>query len=121
MLPLKNRLKKNRDFQKILKTGKKYFSGGILLKVASNNLNQTRVGFIISAKFAKKAAERNKIKRTLREQMRRELAGIQTGLDLLVIPLKKGAGKTEREKLAQDAVVAIGKGGLGKGNKKLFK
>jgi len=88
MLPKNNRLKKRKDFQKVMRRGKGLREDFLFLKFLKNNLKVVRVGFIVSQKIAKKATQRNKIKRRLREGLREKLAQIKKGYDLIFIAQK---------------------------------
>ena len=88
MLPVRNRLKKKKDFERIFKEGQGFKQGFLYLKIKKNNLKSSRFGFIVSKKFAKKAVIRNKIKRRLRELIKIKLPEIKKGIDgiIIVIP-----------------------------------
>ena len=88
MLPKENRLKKNKDFERVFKTGKGYKENFLFLKITKNNLETSRFGFIVSKKFSKKAVIRNKVKRQLRELVKARLPKIKKGIDgiILIIP-----------------------------------
>ena len=66
MLPKVNRLKKNKEFERVFKKGQSFREDFLILKAVSNNLKNSRFGFIVSSKILKKAVVRNKIKRWLR-------------------------------------------------------
>ncbi len=83
MLPLKNRLLKKGDFQKVYRQGKIFFSPNISLGYSSNSLPFTRIGFVVSKKCFKKAADRNRIKRLMREIIRLSLPQIIIGVDII--------------------------------------
>lgn len=85
MLPLKNRLKKTKDFEKVFRQGFYISDGFITLKVAKNNLEVTRFGFIVGTKISKKAVVRNKIKRWLRAAVFPDLKNIKPGFDVAVM------------------------------------
>jgi len=85
MLSKENRLKKKKDFGKVLKLGKGFKQKALLLKTAKNDLPQTRFGFIVSKRTAKKATDRNKIKRQMREIVRKNIGNIKKGYDVVVI------------------------------------
>ena len=87
MLPKENRLKKKKDFEKLFKEGKSFKEKFLVLKVNNNNLDDNRFGFIVSKKISKKAVVRNKIKRQLREIVRKEINNYQKGFDVAVIAL----------------------------------
>lgn len=85
MLAKINRLKKRKDFELIFKKGKKFKEDFLVLKIIKNNLNQSRFGFIVGGKISKKATLRNKIKRRLRELVRKKLEKIKKGFDAILI------------------------------------
>lgn len=100
MLQKISRLQKNKDIERVLKEGKGLKEDGLALKTAKNNLNQSRFAFLVSKKISKKASQRNKIKRRLREIIKKQLAEIKKGRDYLIITLpgieKKDQKETEK-------------------------
>ena len=87
-MPRKNRLKKKKDFERVLKEGKCFFEEGLFLKIIENQLNFPRFGIVVGKKISKKAVLRNKLKRRLREILRKKLAQIKNVDGVLVA--KKG-------------------------------
>jgi len=85
MLPEINRLKKKKDFERVLKKGKGYKEDFLYLKIIRNNLKNSRFGFIVSNKFSKKAVVRNKIKRRLKSLTKIKLSRIEKGIDGVII------------------------------------
>jgi ribonuclease P protein component len=85
MLPKRNRLKRKKDFQKVLKNGKGLKEDLLVLKMVKNNLLQSRFGFIVGTKVSKKAVLRNKLKRRLRELVREKIEKIKEGFDIVFI------------------------------------
>lgn len=83
MLPKENRLKKKKDFNRVTTRGQQVSGSFLILKFYSNELDLTRVGFVVSKKVSKKAVLRNQVKRRLREAVRAELAQIRTGFDMV--------------------------------------
>ncbi len=67
MLPQKNRLKLNRDFSKIFKTGHSYYGRFVGVKVKKNETNNNRFAVVVSVKINKSAVKRNLIKRKIKE------------------------------------------------------
>ena len=63
----KNRLKKKRDFEEVFKKGKAVKGSFLFIKYRKNELDAARFGFVVSAKVAKKAVERNRIRRIFSE------------------------------------------------------
>lgn len=85
MLPLKNRLKKGKDFQKVFKEGKLSLQEDIILKYTKNGLMVSRIGFAIGKKITQKTVQKNRIKRILREAFHQHLENINAGFDIIVI------------------------------------
>lgn len=85
MLAKENRLKSKKDFEKVFKNGKGISDNFIYLKFITNNLKNSRFGFIVSTKFSKRATKRNKMKRWAREAIKKTLCGIKNGLDIVII------------------------------------
>ncbi|MBZ1345130.1 MAG: ribonuclease P protein component [Candidatus Nealsonbacteria bacterium] len=85
MLSKENRIKKKKDFERIFKEGQGFKEDFLFLKIAQNNLNISRFGFIVSKNFSKKAVFRNKMKRKLRELVRIKLDKIKKGIDGILI------------------------------------
>lgn len=81
MLPIKNRLKKKKDFERVFKKGKGFKEGFLFLKIVKNNLKESRFGFIVSKEVSKKAVIRNKIKRKLKKSVQLNLLKIKDGID----------------------------------------
>lgn len=85
MLPKRNRLKKNKDFENVFKKGQGFKEDFLYLKIKKNSLKSSRFGFVVSKKFSQKAVARNKVKRRLRELIRTKLPKIKKGIDGVVI------------------------------------
>ncbi len=97
MLPLDNRIRKKKEFDKIFKEGIVSQSDSIIIKILKNDQKKTRFGFIVSKKVSPKATERNKIKRILREQIRIRLPEIKKGFDMVIISKKEALEKNSKE------------------------
>ena len=89
MLAPKNRLRKKQDFENVFKKGISFFFENISIRVAENNQKHSRIGFVVSSKFSKKAVERNKIKRQLRAILFQNVPALKSGKDVVIIPFKK--------------------------------
>ena len=85
MLALKNRLAKEKDFQNVFKKGKSFKQDFLVIKTAKSKLKDSRFGFVAGKNFSKKATERNKIKRRLREIIKKRFNQIKTGTDVVLI------------------------------------
>ncbi len=70
MLPRVSRLKRSRDFQAVYKRRASWASPSLVLYVRFRTPREpaaSRLGFVISKKIAKRAHDRNRLKRRLRE------------------------------------------------------
>jgi len=105
MLKKQNRLRGEKDFEKIIKKGERFWDIFLFLKVIKNNLMIVRVGLVISRKVSKKAVERNRIKRQLSEILRIKINEINSGYDLVFF-VKKGI-KTRSFSEIKESVEAL--------------
>ena len=85
MLAKRNRLKKQKDFERVFKKGRGAKEDFLYLKVVKNELKSSRFGFVVSKKFSKKAVLRNRIKRRLAELIRIKLPKIKKGIDVAIV------------------------------------
>lgn len=84
------KIKKNEEFQKIYKVGKKAFGYYALIYINKNNLDHNRGGFVVSKKTGN-AVCRNKLKRLFREYYRQTDSARKKGYDIVFIA-KRNAG-----------------------------
>ena len=91
MLPLQNRLTRREDFALVFKQGIYVGQGELSLKFLKTNNPFTKIGFPVGKNYSKKAVERNRIRRTLREAVRSQLALLKPGycIVLMVKPQSK--------------------------------
>lgn len=92
-----NQLKKDKEFDKVFKNGRSSFSKILGIKAAINGSGTSRFGILVSNKISKKAVERNRIKRQIREVIRLELKKIKPGFDVVIITLPAVFGQSYRE------------------------
>lgn len=85
MLPAYARLKKEQDFNLVWRKGRSYFSRYLLLKMLKKKIKYTRFGIIVSNKVSKKATQRNRLKRRIREILRLKLDKITPGHDCVIV------------------------------------
>lgn len=85
-LSKKERLRKDKEFQAVFREGKKLWINSILLIIYKpNSLNYRRLGIVVSKKI-KKATQRNKVKRWIRELFRRNKDWFPKNCDIIIIP-----------------------------------
>jgi len=108
MLPQKNRLKKEKDFDEVFEKGKGFNSSLLFLKAKRNNLKVKRFGFVVSQKVSKKAIVRNRVKRFLREAIKERLKEIKSGVDIVLVT-KPGIEKEDSLKIKKTVFILLEK------------
>ncbi len=87
MLAPTNRLVRTKDIEQAFKQGRSFFGRNLGIKTINNKLGFNRFAIVVSTKISKKATERNKIKRRLREILRLENGFLKAGYDLVIVAL----------------------------------
>lgn len=87
MLAKKNRLTKKNDFDFVFKKGLSIFNTHLGVKAIKNNLPHSRFGVIVSNKISKKANERNKIKRRIKDFLKTINKNQKINIDCVIITL----------------------------------
>lgn len=77
------RIKKNKDFQKLLRKGKKCYASSLVLLYAP--AKSVRMGICVGKKHGK-AHTRNRIKRLLREVFRKQVPYLKGGYSFILLP-----------------------------------
>lgn len=99
---------KNKDIRTILKKGQSFQTKHFIVLYKKNRFDKNRFAFVLSKKFSKKAVERNRIKRIIKEALRLySKGGLPTGFDVVIIPKKNIFGK-KTQQLAED-IAEIGR------------
>ena len=111
MLIKEKRIKKRKEFEAIFKNSKSLRDNLFILKVAKNNLQISRFGFIVSQKVSKKAVVRNKVRRRLVATIKAEEKNIKEGNDLVFIALS-GIEKKEFSEIKGAVNNALVKAGV---------
>lgn len=97
MLNKQNRLKEKKDFEKVFKKGKSYFCDILGIKTTENNQKINRFAVVVGAKISKKANERNRVKKRIKDVLRRENQNLKPGKDFVVITLPEIKNKEYKE------------------------
>lgn len=77
------RLRRRSDFQALREQGSSRAHPLLVLRVVANGLSHPRFGFIVGKRVARKAVDRNRVRRRLRESVR--VMPVRAGWDLLFI------------------------------------
>ena len=90
------RLKKHREFEKVYVHGKSLGGSTVAFYFCPNDLGYPRAGFVASKKISKRAVDRNRAKRLMREVFRLNKHRIKP-VDLIFIARKGILGKRYQE------------------------
>jgi len=115
MLPQQSRMRRPEDFRRVLRTGRRaggsVIAGHLLLADGSTGEvrsgDPAKVGLVVSRAVGS-AVVRNRVKRRLRELMRRRLASLPGGC-LLVLRAHPAAAGVRQADLAADLDLVIGR------------
>ena len=114
MLPQQSRMRRPEDFRRVLRTGRRaggsVVAGHFLLAGSDGPVRSgesAKVGFVVSRAVGS-AVVRNRVKRRLRELMRRRLASLPGGC-LLVLRAHPAAAGVRQADLAADLDLVIGR------------
>jgi ribonuclease P protein component len=92
MIKKANRLTRKKDFDAVWQKGRSSFDKIFGVKVLSSGLQANRFGIMAGLKFSKKAVERNKIKRRIREIIGAEENNLKKGFDIAITVLPAARG-----------------------------
>ncbi|MFA6193267.1 MAG: ribonuclease P protein component [Parcubacteria group bacterium] len=105
MLPTPHRLKGKKVFNDIFRLGKTFSNDVLLMKIVSGEKDQpAKFGFAASLKFSKKAVERNKAKRWMREAVRARIKEVQLGKEVVFLINPKFPKEKLSLKLIQESI-----------------
>lgn len=104
MLPRENRLRRTRDFARTRRLGTSAGTSLVVLYVLPSRNPQVRIGFSVSKRIGK-ATVRNRVKRLLREAVRKQLPALLPAHDLVFIARPPSAGATYEQ--VADAVAYL--------------
>jgi ribonuclease P protein component len=117
MLPQRSRMRRSEEFRQVLRAGRRaggsVLTGHLLLAGPADSSGRVRsgdpakVGFIVSRAVGS-AVVRNRVKRRLRELMRKRVASLPEG-SLLVLRVRPAAAGARQADLAADLDLVIGR------------
>lgn len=101
MLSQKHRLSKSAEVKKTTARGRSFFNPYFVLKMSQSTTGTKdttpRLTVIVSTKVSKKAVDRNRIKRVIREEIRKNISNIKPG-DYAIL-VKSSAAKIDSASL----------------------
>lgn len=98
-------LKKNKDFQRIYKTGKSYANRFLVMYIKENQTDRNRLGISVSKKVGNSIV-RHRLTRLIRESYRLQEDRFQRGWDIVVIARVSAKGRTYQE--IESALIHLG-------------
>lgn len=104
MFKKENRLTKNKEFDNVWQNGRASFDKSLGVKAIKNNLKINRLGVLVGLKISKKAVERNRIKRRIREAIRLQFEKLKPGFDIVItaLPISKEKDFSELKESIHD-------------------
>jgi len=94
VLPKEFRLTDDYDFRRVRRLGRVYQSSFFKLVVApAKRRGSLRFGFVISKRVAKRAVDRNRAVRLLREAVHQKLPDLKRGFDVVLVARTSILGK----------------------------
>lgn len=110
MLPKKNRIDK-KIFKEVFSRAKNFHGKLVSLKIAQIEEENPRFAFVVPAKIAKKAVDRNKLKRRLRYIVAKILPSFKKNIAIMIF-LKKGSEKLNFKELENEITAIFKKSGI---------
>lgn len=105
------RITKTREFKEALKNGIAYRGKTLNLSIAQNNCGISRIGICLRRENFKLAAQRNKLRRYLKEMFRLNKHIFKKGYDIIAIP-KRGCVNLTFSELRDDFIETVKKAGI---------
>lgn len=93
----KNSLRNKKDFDQVFKAGQSFYCPILGIKALKNDLNNNRLGLMVSLKVSKSAVVRNKIKRQIRVIFNKNIEKTEKSYDFVIIVLDKIINKSYQE------------------------
>ena len=111
MLSRAHRLTDNKDFQNVYRRGRYNSTAFLSVNILPNKFGVTKIGVVVSKKVAKKAHDRNAVKRKVREAARLAYPRLKSGQNI-VISIKNAALSQDYKVLEKDLLGSFKRLGL---------
>ena len=99
MLKKTHRLRKSKDYKRLVQNSRSCHFGALSVRVMPNQKDITRVGVVAGIAISKKAVVRNRVRRQLQEIVRLFLKEreLKKGFDIMVRPDARAIGRSYNE------------------------
>lgn len=102
MLANINRLRKEREIQRVFKVGRGVKSANFSLRYAPNHLSHNRFAIVAGTKVDKRSTRRNAIKRQIREVLRQIRSEIPQGYDYVISAHRLPSWPLKQQEIKQE-------------------
>lgn len=99
--PARVRLKKRSDFVRVQSAGEKYHSKHFLMITTRAEPQTLRFGITITKKIDPRSVVRNRLKRRIRDFLRRNRFRFRSGFDIVIVA-KRGAQSCSSEEIGKE-------------------
>lgn len=83
-------MRRRRDFERAYREGSRARGESLLVVVVENGTAETRLGLSVGRAIQRRAVRRNRVRRVFREAFRLTRHELPRGLDVVMIPARKG-------------------------------
>ncbi|MBI4133619.1 ribonuclease P protein component [Candidatus Uhrbacteria bacterium] len=101
MLPKAQRLRARKDFDALWKRGRSVYGHALGIRFTETRRRTARFGVVAGLKVSKRSVERNRIRRRIREALRREFAPRIKGYDVAVLARPGSARRSYDEVVSE--------------------
>jgi len=106
MLARTYRLRKNSDFQRLYKSGKRFASANLAFYFVPSNMEYSQIGFVVSKKVSKRAVVRNTLRRRVSAIVEENYKNIKTPIKAIIL-IRKDFSSTKPDDLKKEVAGLI--------------
>ena len=96
MLPRANRLRRQRDIEKVLRRGRKFSTTCFIVRVSPVSFGRLRATVVVGLAVAKRAVVRNRLKRQIRHQFKNLILGQGRPFDIMISARREALAKSAK-------------------------
>lgn len=101
MLARTYRLRKNSDFQRLYKSGKRFATANLAFYYLPSNMEYSQIGFVVSKKVAKSAVVRNTLRRRISAIVEENYKNIKSPIKAIIL-IRKDFSSTKPDELQKE-------------------